>query len=56
MSGWAGFWIGCGLAVIGFALGHIGDMIDHAGWRIENGLRGGEDEDNNEEPEDVQRQ
>lgn len=53
MSGWAGFWIGCGLTVIGLGLIHIGDMIDHAGWRIEKGLCC-EDDDNNEVPEDVQ--
>lgn len=27
MNSWAGFWIGCGLVVLGIGVGHIGDCI-----------------------------
>lgn len=30
MSGWAGFWIGCGLVVLGIGVGNIGECIETA--------------------------
>lgn len=34
MNGWAGFWIGCGLVVMGVGLGHIGDSIRYAARKL----------------------
>lgn len=49
MSAWAGFWIGCGLVVLGLGVAHIGDSIFNAAERIakayENTFTDEEDDD-----------
>lgn len=47
MTAWAGFWIGCGLVVIGVGMIHIGDSIEIAA-RIVADCFCVDDDDNNE--------
>lgn len=52
MTGWAGFWIGCGIIVLGLGVAHIGDSIQMAARILAEAYQNTFTDDN-EEPKDV---
>lgn len=55
MNGWAGFWIGCGLAVIGIGLIVIADAVERGAALLAKAyLDTFTDDDNQKEKDNVQ--